>query len=617
VTLNLTVITPTVIYQSADFRLTDLSTGLPTNHRSPKLVTFVYEAWIGFVTYTGLGDWQGKDISDHVADWLTGYKELSMEQVAHRLQRQIAQIIRSLSKGNRPLRRHTFTLAGIRNSQMPEIIMVSNSQDCFRKSWNTQEQFTISRRSLREGERSLVVVTGRTQAVPPGERGQLREIAARYPGDGGRVRRMMVDINNRAASSPQSQGLIGPDCAVFSFRADGAGAYQLGQDTQDAPWQFPQMSFGSNMTEGFVKAMRSLGIDPESTQFSLLGSASSGRADPASLGLPKCQPSIAEPDAQSRYSVTEIVSEDFEPHGCNDISNGGYVVGTGRLRLGQALAVPWRWANGQIVRLNYSGLALAVNDTGQVAGALQDGGVERAGLYSNDFFNEFPIYHGQPEIFAGSDTYGYDLNHRPLVIGQVRSRAEEKGRANVRPTAFQIDDDRPHIFMPDGYNGLPARGINDQDDALVYITTGPRSGNAVWNITGGSLDFIDDDGFQRVSLRAITNYGIILGQATTAKNIPFAIIRMPGGPWRNLGTGEGWIPLDINDHGDVVGSVGIEELTRPWLRLASGETVLLPFIREHHTTAMAINNNKQIAGCSAADHGGHALLWSPKGSWWQ
>lgn len=53
-TLNLTVITPTVIYQSADFRLTDLSTGLPTNHRSPKLVTFVYEAWIGFVTYTGL-----------------------------------------------------------------------------------------------------------------------------------------------------------------------------------------------------------------------------------------------------------------------------------------------------------------------------------------------------------------------------------------------------------------------------------------------------------------------------------------------------------------------------------------------------------------------------------
>ena len=61
-TLNLTLLTKTTIYQSADYRLTDLDTRQWTDE-STKLVTFQYPNWHGLLTYTGIGRWQRKQTS--------------------------------------------------------------------------------------------------------------------------------------------------------------------------------------------------------------------------------------------------------------------------------------------------------------------------------------------------------------------------------------------------------------------------------------------------------------------------------------------------------------------------------------------------------------------------
>ena len=45
-TLNTTVLTTDLIYQSADFRIT----GRPTHNHSPKIVTLMYPSFTGFVT---------------------------------------------------------------------------------------------------------------------------------------------------------------------------------------------------------------------------------------------------------------------------------------------------------------------------------------------------------------------------------------------------------------------------------------------------------------------------------------------------------------------------------------------------------------------------------------
>ena len=81
------------------------------------------------------------------------------------------------------------------------------------------------------------------------------------------------------------------------------------------------------------------------------------------------------------------------------------------------------------------------------------------------------------------------------------------------------------------------------------------------------------------------------------------------GEWQALGTSDGWSPQAINDLGDVVGIVMQGSLFQPWLRLATGEQFLLPFVMGHTTDPKAINNAGVIVGTAQADHGGHAVIW--------
>ena len=84
-TLNITVLTPESIYQSADFRLTDSASGAVITDQSGKTVSFTYPRWAGFVTYTGLGSWDGRAITAHVADWMGDGANRTMSEVADRL----------------------------------------------------------------------------------------------------------------------------------------------------------------------------------------------------------------------------------------------------------------------------------------------------------------------------------------------------------------------------------------------------------------------------------------------------------------------------------------------------------------------------------------------------
>ena len=68
-TLNITVVTPLVVYQSADFRLTNGDTGTLIDDHSNKTVSMTFPTWSGFVTYTGLGRFGNRDLSSHVGSW--------------------------------------------------------------------------------------------------------------------------------------------------------------------------------------------------------------------------------------------------------------------------------------------------------------------------------------------------------------------------------------------------------------------------------------------------------------------------------------------------------------------------------------------------------------------
>ena len=45
-------------------------------------MSFTYPRWAGFVTYTGLGSWDGRAIAAHVADWVGDGANRTMSEVA-------------------------------------------------------------------------------------------------------------------------------------------------------------------------------------------------------------------------------------------------------------------------------------------------------------------------------------------------------------------------------------------------------------------------------------------------------------------------------------------------------------------------------------------------------
>jgi hypothetical protein len=100
-TLNLTLLTADAIYQSADFQLTDGSTNAPLHIESMKLVTVHYPSWEGFVSYTGIGRWRGRDTAEWIVEWLTGLEDASPDGVIDRVRERGTAFLRDIE--NSPL----------------------------------------------------------------------------------------------------------------------------------------------------------------------------------------------------------------------------------------------------------------------------------------------------------------------------------------------------------------------------------------------------------------------------------------------------------------------------------------------------------------------------------
>ena len=132
--------------------------------------------------------------------------------------------------------------------------------------------------------------------------------------------------------------------------------------------------------------------------------------------------------------------------------------------------------------------------------------------------------------------------------------------------------------------------------------------SALWTPGIGAWVYVGDPDANVFPI-GLTNDGVILGQARNSKGDPVAVVCMPGGNWERLGTADAWVPVAINNGGDVVGWARIDGIMRPWLRPSSGGIVLLPHVIEHQTFPSAIDDAGHVVGSATADHGMHAVIW--------
>jgi hypothetical protein len=614
VTLNITLLTPGIIYQSADFRLTHPTTGAIITNKSAKTVGLQYPTWRGFVTYTGLGSWDGRAVSDWIAQWLAGKPDLGLADAAEILKVDGTKLIDTVrERTKRPRMRHTFTMAGFEGDKAT-VVVISNFQGCFGKPARTAAaDLSVTSRVLRPRDKALVLVTGRRQAVARSDRRLLKRLASEYPDDGGRLRRRMEEITARAAASPNSANLISDDCVVLSFRIDGAGVLQL-NNAGDNPNEFPQLMNGTNMADQMRSVLQSLGVDLGNMNLVQAVFASAGPGSHPAAPTRECRLSIAEAESRAGYELEELKTDAFDLVSPRDISNRGHVVGTGQPLPGQPQNIPWLYHSGKVKRLPYDGITLGVNNNGDVAGTIQGPDGSRAVSCIQGRLIEHPLYHGADGVFAGTDSTGRAINDAAVMAGNVRSQTEEQGRPNTRPAIFRVGEPPLPAIGVKAEHGSEALRINNRGVVLVIVSPAIFASRSIlWDPTTDAVTYVGGPD-AIVHPIALNDSGIVLGQAKDEQARPIAMICEPGEQWQRLGTDVGWAPIDMNNRGDVVGMVTIDRLQRPWLRLTSGEIRLLPYVREHHSTPAAINDAGEIVGSAGADHGAHTLLWRPQPS---
>jgi hypothetical protein len=309
VTLNITLLTPVTIYQSADFRLTDPSDASFIRDESAKTVVLHYMTWAGFVTYTGIGSWNGENLSEIVADWLTDIHTPSMADLAAIIERKGTRLIKELERRNHIRFQHTFTLAGFEDG-LARALVISNFEDCLGRTRLTDNHLTTTVRELGAGSKATVIVTGRPRTVPNTEKRILRKLAVQSPLDGGLIRTRMQELNAQASTSPESENWVSQDCAVISFRFDGFGILQPSQAPDIGPKHIPIISNGINQHKSIADAMAKIGLDMSNAQMGNVTFVSTHEPGPPGSLQSTCKFPVKGTESSGGYEIVEITGSD-------------------------------------------------------------------------------------------------------------------------------------------------------------------------------------------------------------------------------------------------------------------------------------------------------------------
>jgi hypothetical protein len=232
-TLIVTIVGPTGIHQSADFRLSRIErcadgTCVEVQPNSSKIVCLRYEKWSGLLTYCGIGLWNGKRTDEYATEWLVGLPNSSstfqdvVETIHKRGTAWIAGIQRSLGKEQI----HSFVLSGYEGGA-PVIAIVSNYQTLTGRIAPICNELKVDIRRSATG--AHVLVSGIRSAVPEATRRRLKRLV-KIGTDANVIRHELGNINRLAARSPLAKNGISTSCLAYSLDVHGGGAGEVHGD---------------------------------------------------------------------------------------------------------------------------------------------------------------------------------------------------------------------------------------------------------------------------------------------------------------------------------------------------------------------------------------------------
>ena len=590
-TLNITVLTTDVVYQSADFRLSDPRTLKPYDDPSDKTIHYVGvdPPLHLMITYTGIGAWGQKSTGEYVAEWLANLSG-NAHAVGQRIEYEGTRWLSKISRSTRqPIAPHTFVVCGFDGDPFAAVISNFETVDGPHRPPRVDKQLGTS--TTRFSGRRLVVVTGYLSTRPAVAREQRRALisyARHHGGDSARIRIEIERLN--AAAAKIAKDMISPDCAVSSLDRWGRG-----ERNQGPPGTSPRIITGRINLETLIS--QNLTFLQSGQMRGITFGSSAGSQAPK---IP-CSPEWSNLAPADFFDCTEMdPSLSVHP---STVSPTGSVAGTaqehpnqpGRLWcFGEAPLAPLPVSDG----LNPRFSAFSGHD---VVGHVEKNGLVGATAQAIRWNAQFGTTPLEVEGAVHSAATTASLN----VIAGWASFDSESGQDHQQAVRWC------HGCPGEVVSGVLSKGhwavaANTEGDVLVVGHDGwPNS--SIWLWLTGTSDALQIDNKQgTIYPIGLDDRGRILGREASEA----VILDRGGATWNRLGLPPEYEPTTMGSDGTVGGRVKVNGWARPWILPTADTTpVVLPHYAYHHAYVSAISSPYVAGSCSCTAHGSHALLW--------
>ncbi|MEV6865737.1 hypothetical protein AB0M44_32670 [Streptosporangium subroseum] len=596
-TLNITILTKTQIFQSSDFRYSFKDRG--PDDRNLKLITLHYPSFDGFISYTGIatepGDGDSLTMSDRIVTWIAGIKDIRFHETVEVIRSEASKYIDiyALRWNERP--KLSIIIAAFVQSK-PVIALISNSQDMEKRFEELLPNFKTSWASLRQGEAFKVLTTGAQSAVSPEERVHLSELLQRDACDVEKIRAGLQHVNGMASRSHKSQDSISPDCTVISLDESGGGLQELTQS----------LSVNSlSVYNGKVWSLRELAHDLNLGEIRLRG-ASFGTSKPRIKSSFECDRNLVDIGG-SGYSVTEIDHMTNAESRALGISSSGTIVGASGYPDNPTNYQYWTWSQtGGIRRLDHwtNNYGAAINSHDDIVlRTILANGDEAPLVITSTSMRALEVFSGMGEVEVTS------INADGYVSGAISTNLDNTDGSRQRP-AFWDSSGNLHILneLCGGENG---RSVYISDEGLVLVWANRGWWGRIPLIWDPSAKTVHSMPHAVIPIYLSSHRKVVgIGQAQDGQQIP--VISDDLRSWERIPVNAGFAPSVANDDLYIGGQVFMDNRFAPWLLVPNGRSpILLPTYESHSSVLHGMNNSNWIVGQASKNEEHHVLLWRP------
>ena len=600
-TLNITILTPAVIYQSADYMLFDEKAGQSLAMPSTKVVVLSNFDWTGFITYTGIGRVGSKHTSEIVEEWIQKLDRPSFDEVVGVIESRASPWVASVKPGQR----HTFVVAAYVDGS-PTATVVSNFQ-----RWQGAESGTVASdfavSTIVAKRRTEVIVTGIRDAVPRARRRALQRLAKESMENGARVRRAMAAANRDGAQ--RFPGYISEDCFVYSQDNAGRGHYEtMGATRADLP-----MSMGGPKSKDMIRDL----LDKQfgDGKWSLRG-MTSVTSQSQSAPPEQCKLISSLETSRAGYRILQLATPDGRRATPRSISADGIIVGEACERW-NGPPYPCVWPQHATLEFlahggGLGGSARDINDSGLIVGSSES--PDRASHACTWNLDEDTQDIGE-NIARHSQAAA--LNEMGGIVGWVSIHPTEGGQAHFRPTYWPASGS-PVIFDDLAGGWGEAVDINSQGVILARVHEGGdillSGGAEAWIWQDGQVTKIGKPSSDTASFypKRITEDGRIVGLAIMRNGQRYGVVRSVDGTWSRLFDPLQGRELTAANRNLLLGGYdSVEHYRIPWVKLGHGEISHLQHFKYHHHHVTIVSDQGWLVGTASADNCCHPVLWLP------